>query len=44
MTAATPEPKAITETISGLIERVTFHRDENAFCALRAKLRAPPEE
>ena len=32
---ATGPDKAIAEEVSGLIERVTFHNDENGFCVLR---------
>jgi exodeoxyribonuclease V alpha subunit len=35
MNAAIPERRPATEGISGLIERVTFHNDENGFCVLR---------
>jgi hypothetical protein len=35
MNAAIPERRPATEEISGLIERVTFHNDENGFCVLR---------
>ena len=38
MNAATPE-RTVTEGISGLIERVTFHNDESGFCVLRVKTR-----
>jgi hypothetical protein len=38
MNATSPD-KAITEEISGLIERVTFHNDENGFCVLRVRVR-----
>ncbi len=31
MNAAIPERKPATEEISGLIERVTFHNEENGF-------------
>ena len=31
-----PPPRAI-ESLSGLIERVTFHNDENGFCVLQVK-------
>jgi exodeoxyribonuclease V alpha subunit len=34
MNAAIPERRQATEEISGLIERVTFHNDENGFCVL----------
>jgi exodeoxyribonuclease V alpha subunit len=37
MSAAIPEHKSMTEEISGLIERVTFHNDESGFCVLRVK-------
>jgi exodeoxyribonuclease V alpha subunit len=39
MHAAIPERKPVTEEISGLIERVTFHNEENGFCVLRVKTR-----
>jgi exodeoxyribonuclease V alpha subunit len=44
MKAAIPERKAITEEISGLIERVTFHNDDNGFCVLRVKVRGHRDE
>src|SRR5665647_91706 len=28
-----------SEVLAGLVERVTFHNDENGFCVLRAKAR-----
>src|SRR5471032_258169 len=35
-----PPPKLSTqEVLAGLVERVTFHNDENGFCVLRAKAR-----
>src|SRR5437762_6538904 len=34
---ATPSPA--TEVLAGLVERVTFHNDENGFCVLRVKAR-----
>lgn len=39
--AMTPAPKirSPTEVLAGLVERVTFHNDENGFCVLRAKAR-----
>jgi exodeoxyribonuclease V alpha subunit len=37
MNAATPQRRPATEEISGLIERVTFHNEENGFCVLRVK-------
>ena len=30
---------APTETLSGLVERVTYHNAENGFCVLRVKVR-----
>ena len=44
MNAATPGHRAATEEISGLIERVTFHNDENDFCVLRVKTSGHREE
>ena len=44
MSAAMPEHKSITEEISGLIERVTFHNDESGFCVLRVKVRGQRDE
>jgi exodeoxyribonuclease V alpha subunit len=38
MSAAMTEHKSMTEEISGLIERVTFHNDESGFCVLRVSL------
>src|SRR5437667_10631114 len=32
MNAAIPEGRPVTEEISGLIERVTFHNDDSGFC------------
>jgi exodeoxyribonuclease V alpha subunit len=32
------------EEISGVIERVTFHNDENGFCVLRVKTKGQREE
>ena len=37
MNAARPERRPVTEEISGLVERVTFHNDESGFCVLRVK-------
>src|SRR5277367_2623855 len=35
-----PTPESSTqEVLAGLVERVTFHNDENGFCVLRAKAR-----
>jgi exodeoxyribonuclease V alpha subunit len=42
--AAIPECRPVTEEISGLIERVTFHNEENGFCVLRVKARGQREE
>jgi hypothetical protein len=28
-----------TEVLAGLVERITFHNDENGFCVLRVKAR-----
>ena len=44
MNAATPERKPVTEEISGLIERVTFHNDESGFCVLRVQTQGHREE
>jgi exodeoxyribonuclease V alpha subunit len=44
MNAAVPERKPVTEEISGLIERVTFHSDESGFCVLRVKTQGQREE
>ena len=33
------QPEARTETLAGLVERVTFHNLENGFCVLRLKAR-----
>ena len=32
-------PAAPAETLSGLVERVTYHNAENGFCVLRVKAR-----
>jgi exodeoxyribonuclease V alpha subunit len=42
--ATIPERRLASEEISGLIERVTFHNDENGFCVLRVKTPAHREE
>jgi exodeoxyribonuclease V alpha subunit len=35
-----PTPESSTrDVLAGLVERVTFHNDENGFCVLRAKAR-----
>ncbi len=44
MSAAIPEHKSMTEEISGLIERVTFHNEESGFCVLRVKTQGHREE
>ena len=41
---STVSDKAIAEEVSGLIERVTFHNDENGFCVLRVKVRGHRDE
>src|SRR5271169_3324201 len=33
----TPPPPAHPETVSGLVERVTFHNEENGFSVLKVK-------
>jgi hypothetical protein len=32
-------PSALMEVLAGLVERVTFHNDENGFCVLQVKAR-----
>ena len=44
MNAAIRERKPATEEISGLIERVTFHNEENGFYVLRVKTPGHREE
>jgi exodeoxyribonuclease V alpha subunit len=44
MNAAIPERRPVTEEISGLIERVTFHNDDSGFCVLRVKTTGRREE
>ena len=44
MNAGIPERKPASEEISGLIERVTFHNDENGVCVLRVKTTGHREE
>jgi exodeoxyribonuclease V alpha subunit len=44
MNVAIPERQFPSEKISGLIERVTFHNDENGFCVLRIKTQGRREE
>ena len=36
---AQPPESSTQEVLAGLVERVTFHNDENGFCVLRAKAR-----
>jgi hypothetical protein len=43
MNAKGPD-KASTEEVSGLIECVTFHNEENGFCVLRVKVRGHGDE
>ena len=33
------QPSTATEVLGGLVERVTFHNEENGFCVLRLKAR-----
>jgi hypothetical protein len=35
----TPRASTPTEVLAGLVERVTFHNEENGFCVLRVKAR-----
>ena len=44
MSATIPEHKSVTEEISGLIERVTFHNDATGFCVLRVRVRGHRDE
>jgi exodeoxyribonuclease V alpha subunit len=44
MNAAIPERRPVTELVSGLIERVTFHNDESGFSVLRPKTQGHREE
>ena len=38
------QPQSSTqEVLAGLVERVTFHNDENGFCVLRVKARSHRE-
>lgn len=34
-----PRPESATEAFAGLVERVTFHNEDNGFCILRVKAR-----
>jgi exodeoxyribonuclease V alpha subunit len=38
-----PQPEASQEVLAGLIERVTYHNEENGFCVLRIKARGHRE-
>jgi exodeoxyribonuclease V alpha subunit len=44
MNAAIPDRRPVTEEISGVIERVTFHNDDSGFCVLRVKTKGHREE
>ena len=44
MSTTIPDRNSVTEEISGLIERVAFHNDENGFCVLRARVRGHRDE
>jgi len=44
MNAAIPERRPATEEISAVIERVTFHNEENGFCVLRVKTKGHRKE
>ena len=33
------DASAVSETLAGLVERVTFHNPDNGFCVLRVKAR-----
>jgi len=35
----TPSASTPTEVLAGLVERVTFHNEDNGFCVLRVKAR-----
>ena len=39
MTISPPSAEPAREVLAGLVERVTFHNEENGFCALRVKAR-----
>src|SRR5919202_1260467 len=41
--AAKPPDGPSTEPLSGLVERVTFHNEENGFCVLRVRVRGRKE-
>jgi hypothetical protein len=40
---SSPSPTETRETLAGLVERVTFHNEENCFCVLRVKARGKRE-
>ena len=44
MNAAIPDRRPVSEEVSGLIERVTYHNEESGFCVLRVKARGQREE
>jgi exodeoxyribonuclease V alpha subunit len=44
MNAAAPQRRPATEEVSGLIERVTLHNEENGFCVLPVKTPGRREE
>jgi len=44
MNRAVPDRRPLTEEISGVIERVTFHNDNSGFCVLRVKTKGHQEE
>ena len=39
MRASIANPESRTEVFAGLVERVTFHNEENGFCVLRVTAR-----
>jgi exodeoxyribonuclease V alpha subunit len=43
MSASSPQPRAPTEEIAGLVERVTFFNEESGFSVLRVKVRGRRE-
>jgi exodeoxyribonuclease V alpha subunit len=43
MSASSPQTRAPTEEIAGLVERVTFFNEESGFCVLRVKVRGQRE-
>ncbi len=40
--AAPQAQQAPQDVLAGIVERVTFHNDENGFCVLRVKARGQP--